>query len=435
MADNATLYRRKLAIRALTRATDMRKLCPVCKRGIIHLFQGDAIVMATTQRRSKKKTKSKKAKTKSKASSKKTTAKKVRTAAKKKTTSKKAAKIKGSSNRSKVIGSKLKLEKALLLKMYDLMVQSRVLEERMIQVYRKGGAYFWIGAPGEEAFGVPLGLLGKKGKGPKYDFWHLHYRGTPTLLALGMEPADALRLIMNKETDPCTGGRNFSNHYCYPEWNVVPVSSPIEVQYNMAIGTGISQRRNKTQGVSIVTGGDAGSAEADFASCMIWATRPGFELPIYMTVQNNRWGISTSYDTQHAEEHVSDRGKAFGMRTRVYNGNDPEDAYLGIKDDLAYIRKTGKPVLTEFQVSRLYGHSSASGANRIPGEECCIETFEKKLIDNGALTTQKAKKIWDDHFELVKRLADQVATEPNPKADSIWDNTYVNNENADWRNF
>lgn len=385
--------------------------------------------------RSAKKTKAKKKPTVKKAAAKKKTAPKKKTTAKKTNKKKATSKSSSSSTRQKVIGSKINLDKALLVKMYDLMVQSRVLEERMIQVYRKGGAYFWIGAPGEEAFGVPLGLLGKKGQGPKYDFWHLHYRGTPTLLALGMDPADSLRLIMNKATDPCTGGRNFSNHYCYPEWNVVPVSSPIEVQYQMAIGTGISQRRNKSDGVSIVTGGDAGSAEGDFASCLIWASRPGFELPLYITVQNNRWGISTSYDTQHGEKHVSDRAEAFGIRNRVANGNDPVEAYRVIKEDLEYIRKTGKPVCTEFEVSRLYGHSSASGANRIEGELCCIETFEKRLIDQGVLTTAKAKKTWDDHFETIKKLADKISKEASPTADTIWDHTYVNSENADWRLF
>lgn len=355
----------------------------------------------------------------------------------KKSNSKKVASTKRAkkTGRQKVISQPLPLDKALLLKIYDLMVQSRVLEERMIQVYRKGGAYFWIGAPGEEAFGVPLGLLGKKGRGPQYDYFHLHYRCTPTLLSLGMDPTDALRLIMNKGTDPCTGGRNFSNHYCYPDWNVVPVSSPIEVQYSMAIGTGISQRRNKSKAVSIITGGDAGSAEGDFASCLIWASRPGSELPLYITVQNNRWGISTDYESQHGEKHVSDRGKAFGMRTRVYNGNDPIETYIGMKEDMDYIRKTGKPVVAEFAVSRLYGHSSASGANRIEGEECCIELFKKKLIDNGVLTTVSAKEIWDQHFDNIKKLADQVSQEPAPTADNLWDHTFYNNENADWRKF
>lgn len=379
------------------------------------------------------KAKKSKAKVKSPAGKKATGKKIIKAASKNQKTA--ATKVKGSSARSRVIGSPLKLEKSLLLKIYDLMVQSRVLEERMIQVYRKGGAYFWIGAPGEEAFGVPLGMLGKIGQGPQYDYWHLHYRGTPTLLAMGMEPADALRLIMNKATDPCTGGRNFSNHYCFPQWNVVPVTSPIEVQYSFAIGTGIVQRRRKTQGVSIITGGDAGSAEGDFASCLVWASRPGFELPLYITIQNNRWGISTSYDTQHGEKHVSDRGKAFGIEAKVYNGNDPEEVYLGVQSDLKQIRKTGKPIIAEFAVSRLYGHSSASGANRIPGEECCIETFTKKLIDGGAMTSATAKKIWDDHFETIKRLADQVVTEANPDPETIWDHTYANNENADWRKF
>lgn len=393
---------------------------------------------AKKKKSSKKKVAKKKAKSKTQVrkKSKITQSTKITKAKKKKSTSaKKAPASKKASAGQRKVSRSLKLEKPLLLEIHNLMVQSRVLEERMIQVYRKGGAYFWIGAPGEEAFGVPLGLLGKKGRGPKYDYWHLHYRGTPTLLALGMDPTDALRLIMNKATDPCTGGRNFSNHYCYPDWNVVPVSSPIEVQYSMAIGTGISQRRNGSKAVSIITGGDAGSAEGDFASCLIWASRPGFELPLYITVQNNRWGISTNYGSQHGEEHVSDRGKAFGIRTRVYNGNDPVEAYLGIQDDMAYIRKTGKPVVAEFAVSRLYGHSSASGANRIEEEQCCLEAFEKKLVDQGYITSAGVKKIRDDHFTAIKKMADQVATEASPKADTIWDHTYVGSENADWRKF
>src|SRR5262245_50882782 len=57
------------------------------------------------------------------------------------------------------------LSKELLLKMHDLMVKSRVLEERLIQIYKMGEAFFWIGGPGEEAFGVSLGLLANKGQG------------------------------------------------------------------------------------------------------------------------------------------------------------------------------------------------------------------------------------------------------------------------------
>jgi len=70
--------------------------------------------------------------------------------------------------------------------MFDLMTKSRVLEERLIKVYKTGDSFFWIGGAGEEAFGVPLGLLTHKGHGPEYDFLHMHYRATPTMIALGM---------------------------------------------------------------------------------------------------------------------------------------------------------------------------------------------------------------------------------------------------------
>ena len=80
---------------------------------------------------------------------------------------------------------------------------------------------------------------------------------------MGMPLIDSIRLIMNRATDVSTG-ENFANHYCYPEWNVAPVTSPIEVQYSIAVGTAHVQSRSSGNGVTIVTGGDAGSAEGRF---------------------------------------------------------------------------------------------------------------------------------------------------------------------------
>ena len=70
-------------------------------------------------------------------------------------------------------------------------------------------------------------------------------------------------------------GRNFVCHYAKREWNVIPVTSVIEVQFAMAPGTALVQKRYGGDGVTIVIGGDAGTAEGDFATCMIWSTRPG----------------------------------------------------------------------------------------------------------------------------------------------------------------
>lgn len=329
---------------------------------------------------------------------------------------------------------RMELPKELALRIHDFMVKARVLEERLIKIYKVGEGYFWIGSPGEEAFGVPLGMLGKIGRGPNFDFFHLHYRGTPTLVTMGLTMKDSIRLMMNRATDPCTGGRNFSGHYCFPQWNVAPVTSPIEVQYTTAIGTAHVQARMKTDAITIVTGGDAGTAEGDFASSLIWASRKGSELPLLLTVQNNRWGISTPYETQHGEVSIADRGKAFGIRTRVINGNDPEESYLALQEEMYYVRRNRKPVLLEAHVSRLYGHSSATGASKAPDFDCVTE-FENRLLRVGWLKEPDAKKLWTQYEEEGKTAQEEVRQEAPPNAESIWDNVFVDNENADWRKF
>lgn len=362
----------------------------------------------------------------------------------KKTNLKKSSPSQKSSQKPSKLGSKktvskngktgLALPKETLLHIYDLMVKSRALEERLIKIYKSGEAYFWIGAPGEEAFGVPLGLHANVGQGIQHDYFHLHYRATPTMVALGMPMIDSIRLIMNRSTDRCTGGRNFSNHYCFPEWNVTPVSSPIEVQYTVAIGTAWVQRREKTKSITIVTGGDAGSAEGDFASCLVWASRKGQELPMLITVQNNRWGISTTYEGQHGEESIADRGKAFGMRTAVINGNDPIESYIRLKEEMEYIRKHQKPVLLEAHVSRLFGHSSASGANLVD-EFDCVKEFEQLLLKKDILGEKAVKATWQKYEAEARQAQEQARKESVPDASTIWDHTYVDSENADWRNF
>ncbi len=327
------------------------------------------------------------------------------------------------------------LSKDLLLKMHEFMLKSRVLEERLIKIYKAGDAYFWIGGPGEEAWGVALGMLANKGEGPEHDYLHLHYRCTPTLIAMGLEMIDSIRLIMNRSTDPSTGGRNFSNHYCFPKWNIAPVTSPIEVQYVIAMGTAHVQKRNEAKGVTIVTGGDAGTAEGDFASCLVWASRKGQELPMLITTQNNQWGISTSYEGQHGESAIADRAKGFNIRSRVIDGNDPVECYLAIQQELEFIRKTGKPSFIEARLSRLYGHSSASGANVVQDEKDCLKMFEAKLIKAGYLTESAAKDLWEKYEQEGYQAQLQVKNEPVPTPESIWENIYVGSENADWRKF
>src|SRR5438552_7622543 len=120
------------------------------------------------------------------------------------------------------------------VELFRVMVRARTMEERMIKMSKSGEGYFWIGGPGEEAFNACLGLQIHKGCGPEYDFLHLHYRNSATLVAMGMPLSDGIRQMGMTRTDPHSMGRNFSGHFACRQWNVAPISSVIEIQYVMA---------------------------------------------------------------------------------------------------------------------------------------------------------------------------------------------------------
>ena len=323
----------------------------------------------------------------------------------------------------------LTLSQEQLISIHDLMVKARVTEERLIHVYKQGLGYFWIGGPGEEAFAVPLGLLIDKGQGIHKDWLYLHYRGLPTLIAMGLSMKEAFRTMFNTEKDRSSGGRNFVNHYSIPKWNIAPITSVIGVQYSMAIGTAHVQKRTKNnRSLTVVTG------EGDFATCLVWASRPRQELPLLITVQNNYWGISTPYSSQHGSQSIADRARAFQIESYKINGNDPIESYISLEKAVKSIRANRKPIFIEAKVSRLYGHSSASGANYI-SEECCIKKFEEFLKKEKILNDKQIKETWDKYKREAKETQKELMQEIGPSSESIWNHIYAEGETADWRKF
>jgi 2-oxoisovalerate dehydrogenase E1 component alpha subunit len=311
------------------------------------------------------------------------------------------------------------------LEIYRVMVRARALEERMIKMSKSGEGYFWIGGPGEEAFNTCLGFQVKKGCGPDFDYLHLHYRNSATLVAMGMPLLDGIRQMAMTATDPHSRGRNFAGHFARREWNVVPVTSVIEVQYVMAPGTALVQKRHGGDGITIVTGGEAGTAEGDFASCLVWSTRPGHELPVLIVVMNNGWGISTAACTQHGERHISDRGKAFGIPGEVVDGNDPVASWHALDRAMTYCRRERRPYLLEALVSRLYGHSSSSGALRVKNEPDCIELFEQKLLAAGLINREQIEDTHRAAREEADAALAQAHTEARPEPGDVEKYTYA----------
>ncbi len=310
------------------------------------------------------------------------------------------------------------------LQIHRVMVRSRAMEERMIKMSKSGEGYFWIGGPGEEAFNACLGLQIKKGQGPAFDFLHLHYRNTATMVAMGMPLIDGIRQMAMTTTDPFSRGRNFASHFSVKEWNVVPVSSVIEVQFAMASGTALMQKRAGSDGITVVVGGDAGTAEGDFASCLLWSSRPGNELPVLIITMNNGWGISTTHCSQHACKHTIERGKAFGIPGAVVDGNDPLASWFAIERAMAYCRSERKPYMIEAMVSRLHGHSSSSGAPRSSDPDC-VALFEEKLLSSYRLDQDAIDRIHADATAEADQAVAQAMQEPRPQPEDVEKFTYA----------
>jgi 2-oxoisovalerate dehydrogenase E1 component alpha subunit len=319
---------------------------------------------------------------------------------------------------------KCALAPELMRRLYDRMLLARCLEERLIQMYKQGDGFFWVGGPGEEALNASLGLLVRKGQGPAYDYLHLHYRSTATLLAMGADPMDTMRQMKNTATDPYSRGRNFCNHYSKRSWNVLPVSSPIEVQFAMAPGTALANKRAGGEGITIVQGGDAGTAEGDFSTCLVWSSLPGRELPCLIIVTNNCWGISTPASQMHSEQ-IAARGDAFGIRNAVVDGNDLETCYLALQSAMDYVRVQRRPFLLEARVSRLYGHTSASGANRAQDEVDCLELLEDRLEELSFMTRDQMLELRARYTHQLREDRKLVCEEPQPRGEDIFRDVFA----------
>jgi 2-oxoisovalerate dehydrogenase E1 component alpha subunit len=290
------------------------------------------------------------------------------------------------------------------------MLESRYLDERLLLLWRTGKAHFWTGGPGEEAFNSCLGALLRLGRGPKSDFLLPHYRSSAIALMTGEKSIDFIRQMLGRETDPFSKGRNFGNHFVNAARNLGPVSSPVNSQLVFGLGTARAQRLHT--GITVVVCGDASTHSGDFASLLAWSSRPNDALPIVIVVTNNGGGISTSFESQHSEASVSERARPFGIQAAQVDGLSVDESFSLLEHAFSYVRNERRPFLVEAHVSRLWGHSSSSGANR-------------EVDADDPLDRESFPEHW--HTEIRNRLKEEVervlqepaATGPSAESD-VW---------------
>jgi 2-oxoisovalerate dehydrogenase E1 component alpha subunit len=81
--------------------------------------------------------------------------------------------------------------------------------------------------------------------------------------------------------------------------------------------------------------------------------------------------------------------------------------------------------MLEAMVSRLYGHSSSSGALRVKNEPDCISSFEKKLLEAGAVDDVTLKRLRDEAQAEADEALEQALREPKPAPEDVYKHTYA----------
>jgi pyruvate dehydrogenase E1 component alpha subunit len=277
-----------------------------------------------------------------------------------------------------------------LKRLYRLMVLTRNLDIRGLQLQRQGRIGFYIGCLGQEAAQIGSGYALK----PE-DWVFPAYREVGTALLRGI----TLKQLMNQyfgNAEDLEKGRQLTNLYGVKAVNFVTGSAPIATQIPHAVGVALAAKIRGDPIVTIVYFGDGGTSENDFHTGMNFAGV--YKTPTVFFCQNNHWAISVPVEKQTAAQTIAIKAKAYGFEGARVDGNDILAVYRTTKEAVDKARKGGGPTLIEAVTYRMGPHSSSDDPKRYRTDQEMAEWQKRDPIVRFRKYLEK-KRIWSEADE------------------------------------
>ena len=324
------------------------------------------------------------------------------------------------------------LSKADLLDMYRLMLLSRRIDDKEIQLKRQNKIFFQISGAGHEGVLVAAGRVLR----PAYDWFYPYYRDRALCLSLGMTPTEMLLSAVGAAEDPNSGGRQMPSHWGHKALNIVSQSSPTGTQLLQAVGCAEAWLRydriaaivdKPIQGGELVyvSAGDGTTSEGEFWEALNTATN--LKLPVLFLIEDNKYAISVPVEVQTAGGSVSKLVRNFpGLLVEEVDGCDPVVSYEVLLRASEYVRQRKGPALVHAHVTRPYSHSLSDDEvlYKPPKEReeearrDCLTLFPKRLIADGVASAAEIEAIKRQVEEEVGVAADMALASPQPEPET-----------------